>query len=140
MYALILALITASSWGTFSTEVSKTLTRSTDGAKITIRATAQWTQWPDVVLVTSRALYSKPLPPCAVRLVAHCVGRAADYIDMSDGGSVVETIGGIQVGRRLGVRCYLADGMQYEVGKQYMIEGVIPQVGRIYGDTIREGK
>lgn len=121
-----LVLLICSSFGTFSTSAEKTLIRS-DGEKITITARASWTDWTQgMVCVTGRALYAKLLPPCKVRFAATCQGSGDDWVDFWDG-YVEKRI-------RRGVRCYIANAGRFVSGRMYVVEGTVPQAGRIVSE------
>jgi len=132
MTAFALALILGSSFGAFSTSAEKTLIRS-DGAKITITARANWTDWTQgTVCVTSRALYAKLLPPCRVRFAATCQGSGDGWADFWDGY--------VEKRMRRGVRCYTANTGRFVSGRMYVVTGTCPQAGRILGCVVREVK
>jgi hypothetical protein len=133
----LLALLAIMSYGTHSTSTSATIYREPEMTPITITATAEWTEWPKRVCCNSSALYTKPLPPCPVRLATKCRAR-------SEKGRYIDTWDGFMVGDvHKGIRVYL-DMMttkfplatSYVNGQMYIIDGVVPQAGRIYATSI----
>lgn len=130
-YLVLLLLL---GWQTNTAQ--KTLVRSQPGELtqvIEITATVKWYDC-SCVGVTARALYTKPLPFCPVRLATICRARSerGRYIDTWDG-FILNKV-------HKGIRVYLDKSMplatDYVNGQMYVVDGICPQAGRLLATKI----
>ncbi len=91
-----------------------------------IQASITWTDPPEVVCTTCRGLYTKPLPPCRVRIAGRIRGRSSlGWFDIWDGFRD-------KTGNH-GVRCYEpgVDCRKYPLGAMAVVTGRTQIRGRL---------